>query len=96
MNFFANQSIVVERDLGSILSDFRIYTIFDYIGWQNLFHLKNPTYPQLIRITSHLQNIQIELDCDTLGNILGINNEGHRVYEVKIYQSLEILCMMRL
>jgi len=69
------------------------------MGWQNLFHLKNPTYLNLIRmfvffanmqinmeprIASHLQNIRIELDCDTLGNILGINSEGHRVYEVKI------------
>jgi hypothetical protein len=36
------------------------------------------------RIASHLQNIRIELNCHTLGNILGIRSEGHMVYEVNI------------
>jgi len=98
MNSFTNWSIVVERGLRSMVRDFEIDTIFDYMGWQNLFHLKNPTYLKLIRmfffanmqinmkhrIASHLQNIRIELDCDTLGNILGISSEGYMVYEVNI------------
>lgn len=35
------------------------------------------------RIVNHLQNKRIEFDRDTLKNILGVNNEGLRVYEVK-------------
>ena len=35
------------------------------------------------RIVNHLQNKRIEFDRDTLENILGVNNEGLRVYEVK-------------
>lgn len=80
-----------------MLSDFRIDTIFDYMSWHNLFYLKRPTYPELIRmlfidirinleprICSHLQNKHIEIDCETLDNILGISNEEPSVFEVKI------------
>ena len=91
-----NLFIVVERGLGSMLSDFGIDTIFDYMGWQNLFHLNKLTYLKLIRmfffvnirinvkprIVSHLQNKQNEFDCDTLGNILGNKIIGDFVYEV--------------
>jgi len=45
-----NLFIVVERGLGSMLSDFGIDTIFDYMGWQNLFHLNKLTYLKLIRM----------------------------------------------
>jgi hypothetical protein len=40
------------------------------------------------RIVSHLQNKWIEFDCNTLGNILGINNEGPRLYKVKIIATI--------
>jgi hypothetical protein len=50
VNSFANWSIVVERGLRSMVRDFEIDIIFDYMGWQNLFHLKKPTYLKLIRM----------------------------------------------
>jgi hypothetical protein len=78
-----------------MLSDFGIDTIFTYIGWQNLFHLKKLTYLKLIimlfckyvnqlepKIVSHLQNKHIEFDCDTLGNILSNKIIGDFMYEV--------------
>jgi hypothetical protein len=33
-----------------MLSDFGIDTIFDYMGWHNMFHLKKPTYSKLVKM----------------------------------------------
>jgi hypothetical protein len=39
MNLFSNRSIVVKRGLTSMLSNFKIDKIFDYMGWHNFFKM---------------------------------------------------------
>ena len=56
INYFANQFIAIKRGLRSMLSDFGIDIIFNYMGWHNVFHLKNLTYPKLIIISCKYTN----------------------------------------
>jgi hypothetical protein len=42
MNLFSNRSIVVKRGLTSMLSNFKIDTIFDYMGWHTFFKMTFP------------------------------------------------------
>jgi hypothetical protein len=52
INYFANQFIAIKRGLRSMLSDFGIYIIFNYMGWHNVFHLIRINVEP--RIVSHL------------------------------------------
>jgi len=40
-------------------------------------------------IVNSLQNKHIEFDCNTLAKILGISNEGPRMFEVKVIPTIE-------
>jgi hypothetical protein len=40
------------------------------------------------RIVSSLQDKHIEFDCQILTDILGISNEGPRVFEIKIIPTI--------
>lgn len=42
MNLFSNRSILVERGLTCMLSNFKINTTFDYMGWHNFFKMTFP------------------------------------------------------
>ena len=60
--------------------------------------MKKATYPKLIKmfftnirinIESRMQDKPIVFGCDTLGEILGISNEGSRVFKVKVIRTIE-------
>jgi hypothetical protein len=38
------------------------------------------------KIVSHMKNKHIEFDCESLGNILSISNEGPEYLRLKLYQ----------
>ena len=99
---FSNRAICVERGLGNDLSALGIDTLFAEMGWYSLYEYKKPTYPKLMRmffanmrvnveprIISTLQENPIEFNCAVLADILGISNDGPRVFEIKIIPTIE-------
>lgn len=50
LNSFANRSIAIERVLITDLHAFGINEMYASISWRNLFFLKKPSYPKLIRM----------------------------------------------
>ncbi|KAF9662218.1 hypothetical protein SADUNF_Sadunf18G0030400 [Salix dunnii] len=99
---FSNRAICVERGLGNDLSALVIDTLFAEMGWYSLYEYKKPTCPKLMRmffanmrvnveprIISTLQENPIEFNCAVLADILGISNDGPRVFEIKIIPTIE-------
>ena len=99
---FSNRAISVERGLSNDLSALGIDTLFAEMGWYSLYEYRKPTYPKLMRmffanmrvnveprIMSTLQGIPIEFDCAELAEILGISNDGPRVFDIKIIPTIE-------
>ena len=99
---FSNRAISVERGLDNDLSAFGIDTLFAEMGWYSLYEYRKPTYPKLMRmffanmrvnveprIMSSLQGNPIEFNCAELADILGISNDGPRVFDIKVIPIIE-------
>lgn len=50
MTTFSNRFTVIERGVGDKVNAFGINTLFEEIGWSNIYNMKEVIYPYLIRM----------------------------------------------